>query len=303
MPINAHPDYLAAEKRYLEAQTDEERIIALEEVIRKAPKHKGSENLLAQLRLRLKKLKEKVQRTKKAGKSSKESIKKSDMQVVIIGLTNSGKSSLLACLTNAHPKITQNKFTTQKIEIGTMQYQGTQTQILDQPAIENENFDIGLINTTDLILIIITNLEQIKQIKEKIKNRTNAKQIIVFNKTDLLNENQKRKISETLRAKKHKFVLTSTKSCENIEELKEKIFKSFEIIRIYLKEPGKQPTDKPMTLKPGATIKDVAEKIKKGLSKQVKQITLTGPSSKFPNQRVGLNHKVKDKDIVEFKIR
>ena len=65
MPINAHPDYLAAEKRYNECQTDEERLVALEEMIRKAPKHKGSENLLAQLRLRLKKLKEKLKKLTK----------------------------------------------------------------------------------------------------------------------------------------------------------------------------------------------------------------------------------------------
>ena len=304
MSINAHPDYLAAENEYLQAQTKEQKIRALKKMISLAPKHKGAENLRKQLKRRLARLKYANEKEiKKSGKSTKETIKKADMQAVIIGFTNSGKSSLLACLTNAHPIISENKFTTQEIEIGTMQYQGVQIQILDQPAVDSENFDTGIINTTDLILITITNLEQINQIKEIIKNRTKAKQIIIFNKSDLSNENQKRKISETLKSKKYNFALISTKSCENIEDLKEKIFQSFEIVRIYLKEPGKQPIDKPMILKPGATIKEVAEKIKKGLSNQVKQTIITGPSSKFPNQKVGLKHIVKDKDIIEFKIK
>ena len=54
MPINAHPDYLAAEKSYLEAEDDKEKIKALEDMIRKAPGHKGAENLRAQLKTRLK---------------------------------------------------------------------------------------------------------------------------------------------------------------------------------------------------------------------------------------------------------
>jgi len=40
MPINAGPEYFVAEKRYLEAKTKEEKIEALEEMIRTLPKHK-----------------------------------------------------------------------------------------------------------------------------------------------------------------------------------------------------------------------------------------------------------------------
>ena len=57
MPINASYEYFNAEKEYLNAQTDEDKLYWTEEMIKTAPKHKGSENLLAGLRLRLKKLK------------------------------------------------------------------------------------------------------------------------------------------------------------------------------------------------------------------------------------------------------
>ncbi len=59
MPINAGPEYAAAEKKYFAAKTLEERIIGLEEMIRTAPKHKSSENFVAELKKRLIKVREK----------------------------------------------------------------------------------------------------------------------------------------------------------------------------------------------------------------------------------------------------
>jgi ribosome-interacting GTPase 1 len=56
-------------------------------------------------------------------------------------------------------------------------------------------------------------------------------------------------------------------------------------------------------LNENSTVKDVAEKIFHGLSRNVKETRVTGPSSKFPNQKVSLEHTLKDRDIVEFWLR
>ena len=114
------------------------------------------------------------------------------------------------------------------------------------------------------------------------------------------NEITKRKISETLKSKKYNFAIISTKTNEGLEELKEKIFKTFPIIRIYTKHQGKRQDNRPVILHFNATLKDVAEKILHGYSKKVKYAKITGPSAKFRNQKIGLKHIVKDKDIVEF---
>ena len=71
-------------------------------------------------------------------------------------------------------------------------------------------------------------------------------------------------------------------------------------IRIYTKEPGKQQTYEPILLPKNSTVYTVAEKILKGFSKKVKETRITGPSSKFANQKVGLSHVLKDLDVVEF---
>ncbi len=302
MPINAHPDYLNAEKKFHEAGTDEERILALEEMLKYMPKHKSAEALRKNLRTRYKKLK--ADFAKKSKKAGKKGIKKADMQAVLIGLTNSGKSSILKILTNAQPRIASYGFTTTQPELGTLNFQGCNIQIIDLPPIASENFDKGLANNADVLLVVVEKLHEIKTILDSIKTNQKAKKIIIFNKIDLHGQDTKRKILETLRSKKYNFVITSTSTNEGIEDLKEKILNSFNIIRVYTKHPGKKQKQEeeniPIILQPKSTLQDVAEKILHGYSKKVKYAKITGPSSKFKDQRVGLKHVVKDKDVVEF---
>jgi hypothetical protein len=74
-----------------------------------------------------------------------------------------------------------------------------------------------------------------------------------------------------------------------------------EVIRVFTKEPGKKKAEDPVVLSKGSSVKNAAEEIYKGFSRQIKETRLTGPSGKFSNQRVGLAHKLKDMDVLEFK--
>ena len=319
MPINAHPNYLAAEKEYLQAENIEDKIEKLKKMISLAPSHKGAENLRAQLKTRLKKLQQQLEKTKKSGRQSKAGVKKEEMQAIIIGKTNSGKSALLSILTNASPKISDRKFTTIHPVIGMMKYQGTNIQLIENPEIGSIYYDKGLTNTADTLIISIDKLKDLKEIEERL-GKTKTKKIIVFTKTDTLTKEEKRKISATLQSKKYNFVMLSVLGSNSnnkslikkndgidggieIENLKNKIFQSFNKIRVYTKEPGKEKSKHPIILNPDATVKEVAEKILKGFSKKVKETKIWGPSSKFPGQKVGLKHKLKDLDVVEFKTK
>ena len=299
---NQSPFYKKAEEKFLNAQTNKEKIFYLEEMMRECPKHKSSEAMLANLKTRLIKLKEKAERVKKSGRSTKESIRKADMQAVLVGFTNSGKSYLLSSITNARPVISEHQFTTQKPEVGTMEHEGVKIQVIDEPPLKSENFDLGLVNTADVILLVVTSVQEIKEAADFLVH-VRGKKIIVFNKIDILDSNEKRKIQATLNSKKYNFVLTSAVTHEGLQELKGKIFKSFTIARIYLKEPGKEPSKIPLIMKPNSTIREVAEKISRQMAATIKEVHIWGPSSKFQNQKVGLDHHIQDKDIVEFKTR
>ena len=132
MPINAGPEYFVAEKRYLEARTRKEKIAALQEMIKALPKHKGTETLLAQLRKRLAKLKS--QKSVKATTKPKFMIRKlGAAQVCILGLTNSGKSSLLKALTGVEIEIADYPYTTKIPKVAMMPFGEIQIQLIEIP--------------------------------------------------------------------------------------------------------------------------------------------------------------------------
>ena len=297
---NQSPQYQKAEAMFLDSQTNEEKLKWLEEMVRLCPRHKSSEKMLANLKTRYIKLKEKIEKIKKVSRGSgKPGIKKEEMQAVIIGFTNSGKSSLLSLLTNAAPEVSPYFFTTKIPVVGIMKYAGTNIQLIEIPAIESEYYDIGLVNSADVILIMVASLKDMEKILPKL-SKTKGKKLIIFNIKDEAQDT--RKIEATLKSKKHDFIMISTKTKDGLEALKEKTFKSFGKIRVYTKEPGKEKSDNPLVLELESTVRDVAKKIFKD-SERVKETRIWGPSSKFPGQIVGLNHELKDMDIIEFKTR
>jgi len=306
MPVNASYEFANAEKKFFAAQTDEEKLEGLEEMIRTVPKHKSSENIVANLRTRYAKLKDKIEkiRLQKKGKGGvKFSIKKGEMQVTLVGLTNSGKSAILKLLSNANPHIAPYPFTTQTPEVGILYYENCQIQIIDLPSIGADTFDTGIINTADTVLEVVEKISDIPEV-EKTLQKFKGRKIVVFNKIDKLDYDIKRKTFETLRSKKYNFTMLSAKTGEGIVELKEKIFKSFDKIRVYTKQPGKSEHDnEPVIMPPNSTVEQVARIIFKGRTDLIKRTRIWGPSSKFSGQEVGIKHVLKDKDVLEFSTR
>ncbi|MFW6233067.1 MAG: GTPase [Nanoarchaeota archaeon] len=302
---NQSPEYKKAQEKYLQAETLQEKIIALEEMIRECPKHKSSEKMLSNLKTRYKKLKQDLVKAKKSGKSTSIGIKKENHQIIIIGKTNSGKSTLISKLTNKEIKTSPIQFTTISPIIRMKNIETINMQLIENPAIESEYYDKGLTNSADALIIIINNIQEIKEIYKHLERAT-KKRIIIYNPKNELNKNELRKISETLKSKKYNYLILNCENPEkdNLHELENKIFQTFDKIRVYTKEPEKkQKTSKPIILNQESIVKDAAEKILKGFSQKIKQTKIWGPSSKFPGQIIGLNHKLKDLDIVEFKTK
>jgi small GTP-binding protein len=300
---NQSPFYQRAEHEYQEATTDEERLACLEIMMKEVPKHKSSENMRKNLTNRYKKLKDSLEKQKKSGKGNQSGIKKSDMQCVLAGFPNSGKSTIFKTLTGQDAKISESPFTTFQPQLGTFMFEDAQIQIIDIPSFPSH--DKSLVNSTDTLLLVVENIEQIEKSEDFIY-RSKAKLILIFNKEDLINEKEKRKIEATLKSKYKNFdymFFSKNPTKTEIKELTKKIFETFPIIRVYTKEPKKHASKDPMILKNGSTFKDASEKILKGMSEKIKQAKVWGPSSKFGGQVIGLEHILKDKDIIEFRTK
>lgn len=298
MTVNASPEYIAAEKEYIYAKTDEEKLACLEKMISVAPSHKGGENLRANLRARIAKIKKKQeeQKARKKGKVSLAVKRSGDAQISIIGFTNSGRSSLLSALTNANPKISEFEYTTLKPEIGTLEYGECKFQIIELPALrgnlEYDSENLSIARTSDLLVILVISNDEIDRILQELeKARIKMPMLILANKSDIY-----------ARATRAEFFI-SCKTGQGIERVKEQIFQKLNIIRIYTKEPGKKYTEIPLVLKKFSRVKDMAIKIRRDFVKRFEYALLWGSSAKFPGQKIGLEHELKDKDIVELHLK
>ncbi|QIW23383.1 TGS domain-containing protein [Sulfolobus sp. S-194] len=89
----------------------------------------------------------------------------------------------------------------------------------------------------------------------------------------------------------------------DIDKLKEAIFRSLDIIRVYTKEPGEKPTSEPLTLKRGSTVIDVARKLHNDLAENFKYARVWGKSVKFQGQKVGADYVLEDGDVVEIHVK
>ncbi|MEW6222848.1 MAG: GTPase [Candidatus Hadarchaeota archaeon] len=140
MPTNVSPEYIKAEQKYQQARTIEEKIAATEELIRAAPKHKGTEKLLSTLKRRLAKLRRELEekRERRSGRGGGQPFavkKEGAAQVALVGMPNSGKSTLLRMLTSAKPEVTDHPFATTEPVPGMMQFEDVQIQLVEIPAI------------------------------------------------------------------------------------------------------------------------------------------------------------------------
>src|SRR3990170_3733284 len=169
MPANLPPEYFEAERRFKQASTPAEKIFALEELIATIPKHKGTDRLRGDLRRKLSQLKKEAEvarRSKKGGKSYLYVVQREGAaQVALVGFPNSGKSSLLASLTNATPVIADYPISTLTPLPGMMPYEDIQIQLVDLPPIGNESTDgwvSGILRITDALLLVLDSTEDLE---------------------------------------------------------------------------------------------------------------------------------------------
>ncbi len=161
----------------------------------------------------------------------------------IIGRPNAGKSSLLAALTKAKPKIADYPFTTINPNLGVSYYNGKEITLADIPGlVEGAHKGIGLgdkflrhIERCKLLLHLIdisddnlvANYEKIKfELQTYDKNLTKKKEIIFLNKSDLMENNDiKIKVKEFEKKIKAKCEVISAFSNQDILKIKKILVK------------------------------------------------------------------------------
>ncbi|MFW5865919.1 MAG: OBG GTPase family GTP-binding protein [Nanoarchaeota archaeon] len=196
-------------------------------------------------------------------------------------------------LNQRRPDVKINKTTKDGIRVGST----VKLSYLDEDTIVRVLKEFR-INNAEVVLRSDITVDQLIDCIEGNKKYMPA--ITVINKADLVSPKQ----LEHIKKKYDADIVISAQQGEGIDKLKELIFKKLDLIRIYLKEPGKRADlEEPLIMFRNSPIKDVCNKLHKDFVKQFRFARVWGPSAKFPGQKIHERHVLKDNDVLEIHLR
>jgi len=331
MPANLTPQYNEAEHEYKQARTPEDKLAALKKMLQLMPKHKGTEKLQADLKSRMKELREELEHEKKTGGKKSAAghkiIKQGAGQVVILGGPNVGKSRLLTRLTNATPEVAAYPFTTREPHPGMMAWQDVFVQLVDTPPITRdfmEGYLQGLVRGADAAILMVDLadddgasaaddvIQRLAQTKTMLVGQLPAasensgtqsiKTMLVANKIDEPGAAERLEFLKEFFTDRFPLHVVSAEHGQGLEELRDAIYAFLNVIRVYTKEPGKPPDmSAPFTIPFGGTVVDLAAKVHRDFVDKLKSARIWG-TGVYDGQSVKRDHVLHDKDVVELHV-
>lgn len=330
MAVNQSPMYQKAEERYRSAVTADEKLAALEEMLRLVPKHKGSEKLQAQLKQKIKSAREDSQKAHRPGGGGRDPFaipKQGAGQVVLLGAANVGKSSIVGTLTEAKVEIADFPFSTHGPVPGMAKHEDVPIQLVDLPPVMDGHAPPGMMNfcrVSDAILLVLdlSALDLLDQyqmplamLAEK-SMRPVSRSILEFdddeqaalpkrllvaaNKCDTPGATDNFEGLKELCGTELMMLPVSARTGEGLPAMMATLFDLLNVIRIYPKKPGK-PVDykEPFILTKGATVQDLAYHVHRELAEGLKTARIWG-GGVHDGQQVHHTHVLTDKNVVEL---
>jgi len=327
MPANLTPEYKKAEELLRQATSVDEKISALEVMLKTIPKHKGTDHMQADIKRRISKLRTEPQKKGATRQGDIFHVPKGAVggQAVLLGTPNSGKSAIVAALTNAHVQVADFPFSTTLPIPGVMMHEDVPIQLVDMPPITRVHVAPGQTNAyrqSDLILVVVDlSAADVTDQMEICMNFLYERTLIlpegaterdselyrhmvrpclwVASKADLAGEGDFEVLGDMYQGKLT-MTCASMKDPESAGKLSLTIFEALKIVRIYSKIPGK-PVEKkePFILPMGSTVFDLAIKVHRDLAEKLRYARGWG-EDKYDGQQVPRDYALRDKDIIEL---
>lgn len=330
MPANLTPQYIEAEHEFKKAKTPEERLDCLKKMWALLPKHKGTDKLQADLKSKISEAKEDAEQAKKGGKKGGVSYKipkQGAGQCVIVGGPNAGKSRLLTRLTRAQVEVAPYPFTTREPYAGMMEWEDVKVQLIDTPPITPdfmEGWVSSMVRAADAALLMVdlgdddgpfaaeSVLERLKDVKTILIGEPPVadedfsiqyvRTLLLANKIDLPGVEERLEIVGEMYGSRFPIHVLSAEHGQGLEEARHAIYKFLNVIRVYTKQPGKQPDmTAPYSVPAGSTLMEMAALVHRDFAENLKSARIWG-TGVFEGQSVRRDHVLHDKDVVELHI-
>ncbi|HKV45478.1 MAG TPA: GTPase [bacterium] len=321
MPANLTPQYLEAERRFRQATTPEDQLVALNAMMATIPKHKGTEHMRADLRRRMAKLRTEAARRPAAGRGStwQHVPREGAGQVVLVGAANAGKSRLLAALSNAAPAVAPYPFTTRAPLPGMVAFENIQIQLVDLPPIAEETAEPWLfalirqadgallvadLASDDLLSLMESTLELLERSGVRLGRSGDPPEgvptVLIAAKADTPGAGERLEILRELYARRWPIQVVSAETGTDVDTVRGAMFGLLNVIRIYTKAPGyRADRSSPFVMKRGTTVQDAAAIVHKDFADRLKYARIWGAHT-FDGQMVQRQHVLEDGDMLEL---
>jgi uncharacterized protein len=131
-----------------------------------------------------------------------------------------------------------------------------------------------------------------------LKNTVYIPTLTVLNKIDMVDQDW---VDDLKKEVDYELLPISADNEINLDLLKEQIFQQLDLIRLYMRPKGEKPDfDEPLIVRNGSSIEDIADKIHGALKNDLRFTRIWGRSVKYGGQKVGLDHRPMDEDIITF---
>ena len=152
-------------------------------------------------------------------------------------------------------------------------------------------------------IIVREDISEDQLIDVFIQNRVYVPGILIINKTDMVSKEELDVKINRFKQEGWETIGISALEGIGLEKLQKMIFTELNLIRVYMKPVGKKTDyNDPLILRSGNTVEDVCKKLHRDFKNKFRYASVTGPSAKHDIQKVGLDHELKDKDVLTIVI-
>jgi len=328
MSINATPEYERADRRYRQARTPAERLEALEEMLRLLPKHKASEKRQSELKRKISALrKDLVRGGAKGGGGAVDPYNippGGAGQVVLVGLPNTGKSSIVASLTHAATPVADYPFTTTKPAPGMCDWLDVKIELVDTPPVTAEHIEGGMVNLlrrADAIAVVADaaspeSLDQVEVVLALLAERridlvdgpvADSRQgdrwvtpgVLAVTHVDVAGAEEVATLAELTGNRLTAYGLDCPGG-GGFEAWLSRLWDLLQVIRVYTRRPGQKAERKdPFILPAGATLAELARTIHRELPAKLKFARIWG-TDRHDGIQICMTEPLRDNDLVEI---
>jgi ribosome-interacting GTPase 1 len=330
MPANLPPQYSKVEEEYRKAKTPAERLEKLRELYRLLPKHKGTEKLQSDLKQKISRAKDELEGAKAGPKKTGVSHRvphEGGGQVALVGAPNTGKSAILAAVTNAHPEVAAYPFTTRVPYPGIMMWEDVPVQLVDLPPITADFMEAwvpSLIRSANAAVLVLDladddaadaaeavlkrladlHTELVGTLPFDVEDEAvqHVKTLLVANKLDAPGAADRLDVLREWFEPRFPILPMSATTGAGLDDFRRMTYDLLGVIRVYTKVPGK-PADKksPFTVPIGSTVFELAREVHRDFEHTLKFARVWGQGV-FDGQTVKRDHELSDGDVVELHV-